>query len=160
MSYLRTYPFSRPITIGPGDFEPRDDGWPYNEEEQTETVYRLNRVVVLDGNVCLEWSRVEVSVESHEVKNYPRKCRSCSPVIYRANSPMPGGAEFTRAVEWCRKQASKRLCEWRRRAKAAGTYVKGSPRDHMEAHLPRVWSNLVELAAKHGGPLPILEGGR
>jgi hypothetical protein len=139
---MHTYRMSRPITIGPGDFEPRDDGWPYNEEEQTETVYRLNRVVVLDGNVCLEWSRVEVSVESHEVKNYPRKCRSCSKVLHLS--------QYLIAAEWCRKQASKRLCEWRRRAKAAGTYAKDSPRDHMEAHLPRVWSNLVELAAKHG----------
>lgn len=160
MSYLRAYPFSKPITFGHGDFDPPDDGWPYNEEEQTKTIDRLNRVVVRNGNVCLEWSSVEVYVDSHEVKDYPRKCRSCSPVIYRANSPMPGGAEFVRAVEWCRKQANKRLCEWRRRTKASGTYVKGSSRDHMGAHLPRVWSNLVELAAKYGGPPPSLEGGR
>lgn len=138
---MHTYRMSRPITIGPGDFDPPDDGWPH-DEPQTETVYRLGRVIVRGGAVCIEWSRLEVYVESRAVVDYPRKGRSYSKVLHLS--------QYLISAEWCRKQAGKRWAKWRRQTKAAGTYVKGSPRDQFDAHMPRVWQRLAELAAANG----------
>lgn len=138
---MHTYRMSRPITIGPGDFDPPDDGWPY-DEPQTETAYRLSRVIVRGGTVCIQWSRLEVCVKSREVVAYSRKGRSYSKVLHLS--------QYLIAAEWCRKQAGKRWAKWRRQTKAAGTYVKGSPRDQFDAHMPRVWQRLAELAAANG----------
>lgn len=138
---MRTYPMSRPITIGPGDFDPPDDGWPYSEP-QTESVYRLNRVIVRSGTVCMEWSRIEVYVETRAVMDYTRKGRSYSKVLHLS--------QYLIAAEWCRKQAGKRWAKWRRQTKAAGPTSKGSPRDQFDAHMPRVWQRLAEMAAANG----------
>lgn len=138
---MRTYPMSQPITIGPGDFDPPDDGWPYSEE-QTESVYRLSRVIVRGGTVCIEWNRIEVSVDTRAVMDYPRGGRSYSKVLHLS--------QYLIAAAWCWKQAGKRLAKWRRQAKASGTYAKGSPRDQLDAHMPRVWGHLASMADANG----------
>lgn len=122
--YLYGHPTARPVTIGPGDFDPPDEDF---EEEPTERIYRLDRVVQRAGIAVARYTAVDVDPRTHVIRRYAYR-RHC--VIHWIDgwpSWRLGGPDFHNAVEWCRKQTKKR-----------------------GGRMPRVWERLVELAAKHG----------
>lgn len=124
MRYLYGHPTARPVTIGPGDFDPPDDDF---DEDSTETVYRLDRVIQRQGVAVARYTAVDVDTRTHVIRRYTHR-RHC---VIRWLDGWPswqlGGPGFHRAVEWCRKQAKKR-----------------------GGRMPRVWQRLVEIAAQHG----------
>ena len=127
MRYLYGHPTARAVTIGPGDFDPPDDDC---DEGETETVYRLDRVVQRRGIAVARYTAVEVDPETHEIRRYTHRRWSAVRWLGGWTNGQTGGPDFHRAVEWCRKQAKKR-----------------------GGRMPRVWARLVELAANHGKEL-------
>lgn len=125
MRYLYGHPTARPVTVGPGDFDPPDDEC---DVDRTERIYRLDRVVQRQGAVVVIRTAVDVDPTTHEVVQYAYHCRSV--VRWDSESAEAGGYRFQQAVRWCRKQAKKR-----------------------GGRMPRVWARLVELAASHGKEL-------
>lgn len=126
MRYLYGHPTARAITIGPGDFDPPDDC----DEDRTERVYRLDRVVQRQGIAVARYTVVDVDPGTHEIRRYAYRCHSAIRWLDGWPHWELGGPGFHRAVEWCRKQARKH-----------------------GGRMPRVWQRLVEIAAQHGQEL-------
>lgn len=124
MRYLYGHPTARPVTVGPGDFDPPDDDY---EEEPTERVYRMDRVVERDGIAVARYAVVDVDPRTHAIQRYAYRCHGAIRWLDGWPSWQLGGPDFHRAAQWCRKQAVKR-----------------------GGRMPRVWARLVELAAANG----------
>jgi hypothetical protein len=71
MSWFTHLNPTRRVTIGPGDFDPPDDG--PDEEPATEQVRRFDRPKIINGRLFEQYTVITVSAETHEVISYDGK---------------------------------------------------------------------------------------